>query len=69
MEASALVGIETVYRQASSPTRFLKPVHRQNRRQFTETFEDNSPTKLYIVFIFVKLKKCPYIDHKMNNII
>ena len=35
-----------------------KTVHRQG-------FEDSSPTKFYIVFIFMKLNECPYFDHKM----
>ena len=45
---------------------FLKTVHRQNWRQFTDTFEDSSTTKFYIVFIFGKLKECPYFDLKMK---
>ena len=38
-------GSETVHRQDSSPTRNLETVHRQNWRQFTDTFEDSSLTK------------------------
>ena len=34
-------GNKTVHRQDNSPTQFLKIVLRQNRRQFTDTFEDS----------------------------
>ena len=40
-------GNKTVNRQDSSPTEFLKTDHRQNWRQFTDTYEDSSPTLLY----------------------
>ena len=40
---------KTVHRQDNSPTRFLKTVHRQIWRQFTDTFEDSSSTLFYHV--------------------
>ena len=43
---------DTVF-EDTSPTD-LKTVH--------DTFKDSSPTKFYIVFIFGKLKECPYFD-------
>ena len=46
MSGGAKVGSETVHRQDSSPTRILETVHRQNWRQFTDRFEDSSPTKV-----------------------
>ena len=58
-------GDSSLTRQDTSQTMFWKTVHRQNWRQFTDTFEDSSPTKFYIAFIFVKLKECPYFDHKI----
>ena len=42
-------GNKTVHRQDNSPTRFLKTVHRQIWRQFTDTFEDSSSTLFYHV--------------------
>ena len=39
-----VTGNKTVHRQDNSPTRFLKTVHRQIWRQFTDTFEDSSST-------------------------
>ena len=47
--ANKIYGNETVHRQDSSPTRFLKTVHRHLWRQFTDTFEDSSPTLLKTV--------------------
>ena len=38
-------GIETVHRQDSSPIVILKTVHRQNWKQFTNTFKDRPSTE------------------------
>ena len=47
---------ETVHQQDNSPTRFLKTVHRQNWRQFTDTFEDSSPIHLYYIYWHITRK-------------
>ena len=47
------IGCKTVHGQDNSPTPILKTVHRQNWRQFVDTFEDSSSTNL---FVFKDLK-------------
>ena len=49
IKGSTGFGSKTVHRQDNSPTRFLKTVHRQIWRQFTDTFEDSSSTLFYHV--------------------
>ena len=46
---SCIFGNKTVHRQDNSPTRVLKTVHRHIWRQFTDRFEDSSPTLLKTV--------------------
>ena len=40
----------------SSPTRISETVHRQNWRQFTDRFEDNSSTKNVYMYVYMVLK-------------
>ena len=38
----------------SSPTRILETVHRQNRRQFIDIFEDSTPQRSTVLWVLVK---------------
>ena len=60
------LGIETVHRQDSSPTRILKTVHRQNWRQFTDRIEDSSST-IFMLYLYGMSQFSPFIDRRYNE--
>ena len=60
------IGIETVHRQDSSPTRIMKTVHRQKWRQFTDRIKDSSSTN-FILYLYGMSQFSPFIDVIINE--